>query len=363
MKWAITLGSAKISGGTYVIFEHVIRNIDRNEKIYIITEEKVDPKDFSWHKDAKKIIFKTYDEIKNMKFDIAIATWWATVYNLYKINAKKYAYFVQSIESRFYPEKIYQLMADATYTMGLNIITEATWIKDIYNTNGESYPKCDGLRVLVEGPVDVPFKNVPKTIKLVQASKADEIWLLTSSEIEKYSGVDKVFSKIPIHDCAKIYRSCDVIVKLSYVEGMFGPPLEMFHCGGTAIVYDVTGHDEYINSDNGVIIKTDDDENVTKSINKLKEDDAILKKLKQNALKTAENWIDWEESSKQFRDAVYKIYDMPSVEQENLKRQTLFYNQLFKEIEQNPTTIRGIVARKLKTKMPVVYKILKKIIK
>lgn len=42
---------------------------------------------------------------------------------------------------------------------------------------------------------------------------------------------------------------------------MFGPPLEMFHCGGTSIVYDVTGHDEYIVHDkNGLVAKTDDDE-------------------------------------------------------------------------------------------------------
>jgi hypothetical protein len=45
---------------------------------------------------------------------------------------------------------------------------------------------------------------------------------------------------------ASVYRSCDDILKLSLVESMFGPPLEMFHCGGTAIVYNVTGHDEYI---------------------------------------------------------------------------------------------------------------------
>jgi hypothetical protein len=42
-------------------------------------------------------------------------------------------------------------------------------------------------------------------------------------------------------DTPLVYRSCDILGKLSYVEGMFGPPLEMFHCGWTAIVYNVTG--------------------------------------------------------------------------------------------------------------------------
>jgi len=90
------------------------------------------------------------------------------------------------------------------------------------------------------------FKNVEKTIELCLQSDADEIWLLTSTEISEYPGVDKCFSRVAIEKTPEIYRSCDVLVKLSYVEGMFGPPLEMFHCGGTAIVYDVTGHDEYI---------------------------------------------------------------------------------------------------------------------
>ena len=383
MKWAITLGSAKISGGTYVIFEHVTRNIKRGEEIYVITEEKVKKEDYSWHSEAKNIKFKTYDEIKDINFDIAIATWWVTVYNLYKIKARKYAYFVQSIESKFYKERIYQLMAEATYTLGLNIITEATWIKDyfkekydidaflvkngirkdIYNTLGEKYEKCDGLRVLVEGPVDVDFKNVPKTIKLIKESNADEVWLLTSSNITEYKGVDRVFSRVPINDCAKIYRSCDLIVKLSYVEGMFGPPLEMFHCGGTAIVYDVTGHDEYIiNGKNGIVIKTDDDEKVVEAINRFK-DKSILKKYKDNAIKTANEWINWEESSKQFRDSVYKILDLQSITQSNLKGKITFYNTLFDELKNNPSTVRGIIGKKIKNKTPGIYNFLKKILK
>ena len=108
---------------------------------------------------------------------------------------------------------------------------------------------------------------------------------------------------MPPADCAKIYRSCDVIVKLSYVEGMFGPPLEMFHCGGTTIVYDVTGHDEYIEHEkNGLVVKTDDDDKVVEYINKLKDNPRYLNKLKKEALVTAKNWISWEESSLRFYD-------------------------------------------------------------
>jgi len=36
------------------------------------------------------------------------------------------------------------------------------------------------------------------------------------------------------------YARSDVLLKLSSVEGMFGPPLEAFHRGATAVVTPVT---------------------------------------------------------------------------------------------------------------------------
>ncbi len=72
--------------------------------------------------------------------------------------------------------------------------------------------------------------------------------------------------KIPVESTPVIYRSCDVLLKLSKVEGMFGPPLEMFHCGGTAITYDVTGSEEYLVSGrNSLVVPMDDEKAVADS--------------------------------------------------------------------------------------------------
>lgn len=384
MKIIITLGSPAIGGGTNVILEHASKMKELGEDVYIVTDKKIKPSEYEWHTKAHLLKWVTYKEIKNMKFDIAIATWWITVYNLYKINAKKYLYFVQSIESKFYDESEVglQLYAEMTYLLDLKVITEATWIKeylekkynndvilvkngirkDIFNLNAESYEKCKGLRVLVEGPIDVPFKNVPKTIELVKKSKADEIWLLTSSDIDKYKGVDKVFSRIPTKECAKIYSSCDVIVKLSYVEGMFGPPLEMYHCGGTAIVYNVTGHDEYINNKNGIIVKSNDEEKVIESINKLKEDKNYLNKLKNNAIKTAENWIDWNESSTEFYKAVKELNKKESISQKDLEIKSKFYTDIYYKYESKSTSIRRKIGDFGRKKLPILYSLYRKIL-
>lgn len=380
MKIVFTLGSATVGGGTNVIFEHATRMVDEGEDVYIVTDRPVKPEEYAWHASAHKLKWITYDDLDNYTFDIAIGTWWRTIYELYRINAKKYFYFVQSIESRFYLENEVglKMLADLTYALGLRVITEATWIKkhletnfgldvilvknglkkDVFKTDGEKYDKCDGLRVLVEGPVDVAFKNVPKTIELIKRSNAKEIWLLTSSKIEKYQGVDRVFSRIPVKDCAKIYRSCDIIVKLSYVEGMFGPPLEMFGCGGTCIVYDVTGHDEYIRKDyNGYVVKTDDEQKVVEYINKLCEDKKELNRLKKNAIETAKKWPSWKESSCAFYEAVKKLNTKSSISRETLEYKSKYFFDIYAKYETKKVSTKKKLGQKFRTKFPKTYKV------
>lgn len=393
MKWAFLLGSPDISGGSYVIFEHAIRATKLGAEVTIITEEHVNMDRLHWHPEARKLIWKTFREIDDIYFDVCIATWWRTVYELYRVRAGKYAYFVQSIESRFYEESERPLrkLVDSTYLLPLHIITEAKWIKeylkynfnqdavlvpngirkDIYFEHGELIKNRENgrLRVLVEGPIDVPFKNVPKTIEICKKSNADEIWLLTSSPITSYPGVDKVFSQVPIFETPKIYRSCDVIIKLSYVEGMFGPPLEMFHCGGTSITYDVTGHDEYIVSgENGLVAPRDHDNKVLEYLNLLKESPEELERLKSEAIKTADAWPSWDEASKKFFDAVFDICNGAKINNgEIIEVQSKFYFDWYVIAEQAKSdsiikeNIYSILKSVVRNRLPKVFNILRKV--
>ena len=336
-KVAFILPGVGLSGGIYVVFEHASRvNKSSNFEVYIITKNKILPESFSWHESAKELIWLTFDEAVAVKFDVVFATFWSTVFDFPILSSKHYAYFVQSIESRFYPKesKKFKEYVDSTYSLGLPIITEASWIKnyliskysntpqlvkngirkDLYTEFGFSVSarEVGKLRVLVEGPLDVDFKNVRKTLELCKKSDADEVWLLTASDTTDCILADRVFSHIPITEVASIYRSCDVLIKLSYVEGMFGPPLEMFHCGGTAIVYNVSGHDEYIiDHVNGIVVNTDDESNVIKSINDLKHNFELLNSLKIGALNTALLWPDWGKASKEFEIAIENICNLP----------------------------------------------------
>ena len=331
VKIAFLLGIPEINGGTYVIFEHASRMRRKGYQVYILTEETIDSHRYAWHPEAAGLEWSTFGDARRVHFDFAIATWWMSALSLRSVNAATYLYFIQSIETRFFPpedrityaEMINRKLADKTYHMPLPIITEARWIqthlrknygqssrlvlngirKDIYSASDECHARRQPgkLRVLVEGPMGVHYKNVERTLEICRRSDADEIWLLTSSAVDAANGADRVFSMLPIYDTPQVYRSCDVLVKLSYIEGMFGPPLEMFHCGGTAIVYRVTGHDEYISHNvNSLVVQPDDEDGVVAYLNLLKQNPDVLERLKTGARETALKWPDWDAASEKF---------------------------------------------------------------
>lgn len=331
------LGQSNICGGTYVIYQHALF---LQKAGYEVTLASLDYKEYlalkeagtDWHPGLSELHFISMQEARGKQYDIAIFTWWRTIYCLPQIQADLCVYFVQSIESKFHHPSESSLinLINSTYTFNLPVITEATWIQDFlyqhygshallakngirkacYSIHGRSVEKksINKLRVLIEGPLRVWYKNTDRTIDLCSQVDDIEVWLLTSTKINSHPKVDRVFSCIPIEGVADIYRSCDVVVKLSYVEGMFAPPLEMFHCGGTCIVYDVTGYDEYIiDGYNGIVIKTNDEVGVLDAIQLLKQDRTYLNTLKTGALETAKQWINWDESSRIFMDSMEQI--------------------------------------------------------
>jgi hypothetical protein len=353
MKVCILIGSTDISGGTYVIFEHALYLQSKGLDVVVIPSESLPQSTADWHPALSVLKFRTFEDVADIEFDLAISTWWRTVYELHRVNAARYCHFVQSIESWFYPdcEPGIQNLANSTYTLGLPVITEAKWIKEhlkrqfgteaclvpngckkvVYSPDGpvESPRVAGKLRVLVEGPIDVDFKNVKRTIEILRRTEVDEVWLLTLSDLRSYPGVDRVFSRVPAYECGPIYRSCDVLVKLSYIEGMFGPPLEMFHCGGTAVVYDVTGHDEYMSPENAVIVPSGDEDAVIAALNRLKRDPALVSRLMDNARITAADWPSWDQASAKFLDALERIRAAdPALSRERLRLLTAeFFRQ------------------------------------
>lgn len=385
-KIGFIVANPDIGGGTYVIYEHAIRINRRNKfSIIMLTENRINENQLYWHPEAKELEWKTIEECENTEFHTVISTWWPTCYELYRLKSKNYLYFNQSVESRFYKNDPLSVnFADSTYMLNLPVITEATWIKEYLKTNFniEAFLARNGirkdiytivgptispvqknkLRVLVEGPLGVFFKNTERTIDIVKKTNADEVWLLTSSNIDTYPGVDRVFSRIPIFKTPEIYRSCDVIVKLSYIEGMFGPPLEMFHCGGTAIVYNVTGHDEYIiHNHNGFVVEKDNEDKVVDYINLLKSSPEILDKLKANAIVTANNWHDWDQASLQFEKSLDMNNQISHITQKQLLNRTTILRKWYELAHSDKTSNKIEKLKKILAKFPPLFNLAKSI--
>ena len=352
MRIAFSLGSPDIGGGTYVIFQHARYLTQLGHEVHIFTREASPSKRATWYARSGELMLRAWDELaaERIPFDLALGTWWRTIFELHEIPANRYAYFVQSIESRFYPDHEVPLrrLVDSTYELGLPVITEATWIRDylavrhsaraILARNGidkawftaegdrRAARRTTGLRVLVEGPVDVAFKNVPDTVTICRQAEVDEVWLLTSTRVTTYPGVDRVFSRVPMEDVAAIYRSCDVLVKLSFVEGMFGPPLEMFHCGGTAITYAVTGSEEYmVDGENGLVAPSGDRAAVINALRRLMANPDALQRLKDGAKLTAQSWPDWDRASSEFASAILCLLNADSPSQSVLRMRSAFH--------------------------------------
>jgi glycosyltransferase involved in cell wall biosynthesis len=331
------VGSSGISGGTYVILQHAKWLLDHGWDV-VLGVRFPDAGAPRWHPALEQVpILSIPDAAAKQAYDLAVATWWPTVFELPEVDARHYAYLVQSAEARFYgdiPEEQWaQPLAELTYTFGIPIITIATWLqvylaarhgapsflvrngirKDLYNPLGPTLePRhADLLRVLVEGPAHVPMKNTETAARLARAGGADEIWHLTGQGSGLTSLCDRTFEQVPVEAVPTIYRSCDVLVKLSKVEGMFGPPLEMFHCGGTAVTYDVTGYEEYLNDENSIVVPTDDEQGVVDAIRLLKREPDRLRSMRHAALATASRWPDWEQSSSEFGRFVAALVRQP----------------------------------------------------
>lgn len=336
------VGSVAISGGTYVIFQHAAHLQAQGYDVTLAVQEPFSEATYAWHPDAKRLRIVDFPSAQPDRFDLVIATWWKTALALGEFAASRYAYFVQSIESRFYPEHEQPLrrLVDSTYELPVAFVTEVDWIrrrlrdhyaqsvpvvrngvrKDLYFPDPAGDAAGRPLRVLVEGPFRVPFKNVGRTIQLVRKAGVRDLTLLTSSPVRWVPGVNRVHSRVPITMVPPIYRSCDVLVKLSTVEGMFGPPLEMFHCGGTAVVFDVSGFDEYIRHEhNALVARMGDDDAVVEHVSRLRRDPELLAALRRNALKTAESWPSWEVSSAEFEQWIESALDSAPGDREALR--------------------------------------------
>ena len=306
--------TTNITGGVAVVCEHLNRLKTLGYEVLIAsTDNKTD---LTWfpNQNVRVVPFKKSSrEIE--KYDVVVATGWITAYELALLNVKRKIYFVQSDETRFYPEGSFlKNRVEYTYNVPFEYMTEAKWIKkwlkEKFNHEAELVPNGVNMdifyedmplemkpknkkRILLEGAINLPFKGMQEAFEAVQDLDC-EVWCVSYDGKPKAEWhCDRFFEKVPMEMMRKIYSSCDILLKLSKVEGFFGPPLEMMACGGVPIVAKVTGYDEYIKDGyNALVTEVDNVKKTRELLKELIENHQLYEKLRLNGKETAKqfNW-------------------------------------------------------------------------
>jgi glycosyltransferase involved in cell wall biosynthesis len=218
----------------------------------------------------------------------------------------------------------------------VSFITEARWIADtlaglrpsapchlvrngidkrVFRPPTAIEPRVDGpLRVLVEGNANVWFKGVNDAVAAAgQMREPKELTVVAPNRAGLVAdGAARVVGPLSQRDLAALYAESDVLVKLSRVEGMYGPPLEAFHMGATCVTTEVTGHDEYVEHGvNALVCDWDDPRGTARQLDLLARDRVLLHRLRLGALDTARTWPTWEQAGEFMAGALHAIRSAP----------------------------------------------------
>jgi len=264
---------------------------------------------------------RTLRWLAGQALDIVVVTAWQTVYEMLRLRlrARQFVYLVQCNEILFNPRGSWDWrLSSLTYQLPFHYLTISRWLDNWLSSQYGQKPcyvanrynpevvheveplerrRPDRVRILLEGPLSNPWKRMEDAFLAVQGVDA-EVWCLSGAgELRPWQRPDRFFSALPYIEVRRVMSSCDVLVKLSEIEGFFGPPLEMMACGGTAVVSRVAGYDEYVvDGYNALVVDIGDYRGARKKLKQLIEDRQLLERLKAGGAETAHRFSNWEEN-------------------------------------------------------------------
>ncbi len=387
MKIVYVLSSNLVCGGHIIILQHITRLAKRGHNLFIcILDESIPAQSssFAWFPNFNCSVVHPQNFPDDV--DICVATFWATVIPVLNFPAKHKVYFVQSDETRFYDDLIIKNQVSLTYLSNIHYMTEAQWIvqwlqnnfghQAVYIPNALDHKiihpakpienkRKDRFRILVEGTINTPFKRVKEAIEASQCLNC-EIWCVSNGgKPDPDWQIDRFFYQVDFSEMKYIYSSCDILVKLSSVEGFFGPPLEMMACGGVCVVSDVTGYDEYIKDEYNALVIPNGDVNLAhQALKRLINDRELYNKLQQNGKLTADS-MQWEDSIDKLEKFYENLSNQPKkfhVKGERIESLNQLLTNYYFLTQDNPNVINSYKLSKLELMMVNFFKKIKKLI-
>lgn len=319
-KIAFLLGGLGINGGTAVVFRHIMMLLRAGHDAFAINLGEAGDGG-AWFTGNTAPIVHISDKRRYLfdNIDLLFATGWMTVGSLPLVAARRKLYFVQADERQFVDEPAERARVHEEYKTRCEYLTEARWIQEMlrrefghqaaYVPNGIDpevfYPDAPlepknpkRLRVLIEGPICLPRKGMDDAHAAI-APLDCEIWIVSSAGLPKRGWrYDRFFEGVPFGEMRRVYSACDIFLKMSRVEGFFGPPMEAMACGCAVVVGKVSGYDEYIvHEENALVVEQGDVAGARQAVARLLDNAALREKLVERGFETAKSWT-WETSAK-----------------------------------------------------------------
>ena len=342
MRIAFVLNDLRLSGGVNVVLQYASRMASCGK--YEVSLLLRSSSSQSWSNEfTQNIKIVPRESWPLAEFDVAIATYWETILLLGQVKASSYIWFCQLYEDRFFPDRNPNISSmQIAGAIPLPVITEAHWLKDLISSenpdravevvlNGidkatfKKSPRDQrpekGFHVLVEGSLDAIAKNTEMAI--VGSLSSHEATLVTHVGNRPFLTKDPryryVESQLSFDHMSAMYSRHHLLVKTPLAEGMFGPPLEAFHCGTPALVTSVTGAEEYIQDGvNSIQVSWSDTLEIGRWIDELSRNRPLWKKLSKGAIATAKTWPDWNTQTHKFEKAIDKVRPTSKLTQADL---------------------------------------------
>jgi len=316
-----------IGGGHRDVFEHLNRLHDRGHEVALYTLG--DPPDW-FEVRAPVHCFEFYDELieELSKLDaIKIATWWNTAAPVWRASVLKGipVYFVQDIETSYYPDDEYARYAVLdSYRPEFQYMTISSWNRERLRELGvdaelippgidlETFRPRSGVErrtdtVLALGRSN-PLKNLPLTIDAWRALPEPRPELcLFGIEPELATDAGMRYVENPSDEqVGELFSRATVFVQTSTHEGFCLPLLESMATGGAVVCTDAHGNRDFCLDGKNCLMVEPDRDSVSAALARLLADPDLRELLGRRGEDTAKNYA-WErriDSLVQFLDSV-----------------------------------------------------------
>jgi GT2 family glycosyltransferase len=303
------------SGGIKIVFEHANRLPKDKFNVEIWG---LDHHDCPWHldKDVKLRTFKNYERLSAALEDqeaIKVATWWETAFPVWLASIKKGipVYFIQEIESWFYPNDVVaQSAVISCYRKEFKNMTTSQYNLEEIQALGL---KAAAIPCGYDGTVNKVLKNAKRTehrlagagrkffqknleftLKGWQAMGENRPELLLYGSEPDLARRDKRITYVTTPSDAevnRIFNETTVFIQTSRHEGFCLPLLEAMATGAPVVCTDAHGNRDFcFDGKNCLMVEHDDVDGLRKALEKLFNDSALRKKLGAEAKKTAEQY-------------------------------------------------------------------------